>query len=207
MKSIVLLFLVFVAGALAQESPKKLKVAVYYETLCGDSKRFIRSQLGPVKKSAIGNHFDVELVPYGKASTVKVSPTSYSFECQHGKPECDGNKMHACAIKHIDSPELAMDFIRCSMSTSYPPTSLSECSQKLEIDSTKIKACSDSFEGEELLAANGNKTHALSPKLYFVPWITFNGEFTEDNLQNSQSNFKNVVCDELSTLGVNESEC
>jgi len=207
MKSIALLFLVFVAGASAQESAKKLKVSVYYETLCGDSKRFIRSQLYPVKTSPLGEHFDVELVPYGKASTVKVSETSYSFECQHGKPECDGNKMHACAIKHINSTELALDFITCSMRTSYPPTSLSECSEKLGIDTTNIKACADSFEGQELLAANGKQTHALSPKLYFVPWITYNDVFTEDNLQNSQTNFNSVVCEELSSLGVEGPDC
>jgi len=41
---------------------------VYYETLCPDSKRFIKNQLYPVKKSSLGQSFDVQLVPYGKAT-------------------------------------------------------------------------------------------------------------------------------------------
>jgi hypothetical protein len=48
-----------------------MKVSVYYETLCGDSKRFIKTQLYPVKKSSLGQYFDVELVPYGKAMVKK----------------------------------------------------------------------------------------------------------------------------------------
>lgn len=46
---------------------ERLKVSVYYETLCGDSKRFIKNQLYPVKKSALGKYFDIDFVPYGKA--------------------------------------------------------------------------------------------------------------------------------------------
>jgi interferon gamma-inducible protein 30 len=131
---------------------------------------------------------------------------------QHGGEECEGNKMHACALKYINSTELQLDFIFCSMSTRNPPQSLTSCSTKLEIDqklSSEISTCAEGSEGSELLNRNGIQTHALKPKLYFVPWITYNGVFTAENLQNSQDNFKTVLCDELKKInnGVSPTEC
>lgn len=186
-------------------SEQKLKVAVYYETLCGDSKRFIKTQLYPVKSSSLGEYFDVELVPYGKALT-EVSGNTYEFSCQHGSAECEGNKMHACAIKYLNT-STGLDFIYCSMSKRSPPDTLDECSTQLGISPIQISQCAEGQEGSELLAANGEKTHALKPSLYFVPWITYNGKFTSENLQNSQSNFKAVVCEELGNMGVSPAEC
>lgn len=63
------------------------------------------------------------------------------------------------------------------------------------------------FLGSELLAQNGEKTHALRPTLYFVPWITYNDKFTDSNLQDSQHSFKSVVCKELKNNGVSANEC
>lgn len=185
---------------------EKLKVEVYYETLCGDSKRFITRQLYPVKTSSLGEYFDVEFVPYGKATTTG-SSGSYGFTCQHGQKECDGNKMHACALKHVNSTELKVEFIHCSMSTKSPPKSLPECAEKLQVNTTDIEACIEGEEGDELLASNGRQTHALRPKLYFVPWIRYNKVFTEENLENSQHNFKSVLCAELKKSEVNPPEC
>lgn len=93
------------------------------------------------------------------------------------------------------------------MSAKSPPQTLTECARKLDIDETEIRKCAEGLEGSQLLAINGEKTHSLVPKLYFVPWVTFNGEFTSDNLQNSQVDFKTVVCNELKTNGVSVTEC
>jgi len=176
----------------------KLKVGVYYETLCGDSKRFIRSQLYPLMKEGADEYLDVEFIPYGKATTT-VSGSSFTFSCQHGKPECNGNKMHACAIKYL-SKEQQLEFVKCSMTASYPPDSLDDCSEELGIKEEtfkQIKECSNTAEGKSLLANHGEMTNALSPKLFFVPTVTYNGVFDQDKMWTSQANFKRVVCDEL----------
>lgn len=115
--------------------------------------------------------------------------------------------MHACALKYVNSTQTQLEFIHCSMSTRSPPSSLTECGTKLEIETEEISTCAEGSEGSKLLARNGERTHALVPKLYFVPWITYNGEFTEENLQNSQDNFKTVVCSELKKTGVSPVEC
>lgn len=45
----------------------KVKVRVYYEALCPDSKHFFMKHLAPVAQK-LSDFVDVTLVPYGKAS-------------------------------------------------------------------------------------------------------------------------------------------
>lgn len=75
------------------EVPAQVPVAVYYETLCPDSIKFITSQLYPVYTSGLKSRLNVTLVPYGKA--VKNSgPNGVTFECRHGPVECYGDKVN-----------------------------------------------------------------------------------------------------------------
>lgn len=46
----------------------QLNVAVYYESLCPDSARFIVEQVQPLMRGPLGKYVDVTLVPFGKAN-------------------------------------------------------------------------------------------------------------------------------------------
>lgn len=48
------------------ELAEKVKITVYYEALCSDSRFFILKQLVPAYET-IPDYLDVDLVPYGKA--------------------------------------------------------------------------------------------------------------------------------------------
>ncbi|CAL8103517.1 unnamed protein product [Orchesella dallaii] len=189
----------------ANKRVAKPLVQVYYESLCGDSRRFIQRQLYPVKTSPLGEHFYVDLIPYGKASTTQ-SGDSYTFDCQHGPDECKGNKLHACAIRHLNE-SMSFEFVHCSMVANYPPNALDECTTKLGVEKEEIKKCVEGSEGSELLARHGERTHRLTPKLYFVPWITYNGIFNEKKFQQSLSDFKSVICSVLKDEGKTPESC
>jgi len=93
------------------------------------------------------------------------------------------------------------------MSSNYPPNALDECTKKLGIEKAEIKQCVEGKEGSELLAKNGERTHGLTPKLYFVPWITINGIFNEEKFQQSLTDFKAVICKELQDDGKAPESC
>lgn len=169
-------------------------LTVYYESLCTDSVRFIVEQLYPVKQSPLGRYIDVTLIPYGKAS-YKTEGSDVIFQCQHGPNECYGNKVHACAIQHIQvnsyqntktKESLTLDYITCLMRTwmtfkdnVYPGK---KCSIENQLPNWNvIEECANNTEGSKLLQGYGERTEQLNPKLSVVPTITFHHQ-TDDDL-------------------------
>ena len=59
---------------LFQFQPSKVQVEVYYETLCPDTRYFIRQQLYPVWQD-LKHIMDIHWKPYGKATVSKLVPT------------------------------------------------------------------------------------------------------------------------------------
>lgn len=45
------------------------------------------------------------------------SDDGISFNCQHGKSECAGNKAHSCALHLAPNEEAAVKFAACAMSS------------------------------------------------------------------------------------------
>jgi hypothetical protein len=73
-----------------------VKVSLYYESLCPDSRRFVINQLAPhYINDGLVDSIDLQIVPFGKASKiVNETDGSVTFDCQHGEQECWGNKLH-----------------------------------------------------------------------------------------------------------------
>ena len=63
-----------------------------------------------------------------KSSNDISSNDVYAFNCQHGPPECEGNKVHACVVKYVTDDEKRMDFIHCMIDDNYKPV---ECGEKV----------------------------------------------------------------------------
>ncbi|XP_025156551.1 uncharacterized protein LOC105186426 [Harpegnathos saltator] len=185
----------------AQLSPERniVKVDVYYESLCGDSKRFIITQLAPSYEQ-LKDYIHVTLIPYGKATHARESATSpWQFQCQHGPAECRGNKAQACAINAIKFSEVAenqeqlmVNVVSCAMSSKNPSTAVPQCARDVGLsEETRraIDSCTKSSLGDDLLAANGDKTAALNPPLTFVPTIVINGVYSKENEDEALRNF------------------
>lgn len=104
--------------------------------------------------------------------------------------------MHACAIKYI--PETVItEFIICTMSTKDPPNAGRKCAQSLHVDFAPVQSCSNSEEGDQLLFNYGLRTKNLQPPHQYVPWILFDGKFSEDDNQKADTDLVRAICSKL----------
>jgi len=150
----------------------KVLVTVYYEALCPDTKNFIINQLVPTYH-LLHKYIDLELIPYGNAKTKKDANGNLEFRCQHGPSECLGNKLHACAIKYQPDIMNQLKFVACFIYDALIPFEAAEkCTKDSEINYKDIAKCANSSEGSLLLEVYGEKTHAVSPRITFIPTIT-----------------------------------
>ncbi|KAL2090209.1 hypothetical protein ACEWY4_014897 [Coilia grayii] len=165
-----------------------VEVTLYYESLCPGCRSFITQQLYPTW-TLLKDIMRVNLVPYGNAQEMQ-----NMVICQHGEPECHGNMIEAC-ILHTSSNE-AFHIINCMESASNVLTAAQPCLQLFAPTITweTISACVRGPLGRSLIHENGAKTRALNPKHTHVPWVTFNGVYTNEWEDQAMSSLFHLVC-------------
>ncbi|KAF5308634.1 hypothetical protein FQR65_LT06095 [Abscondita terminalis] len=174
-----------------------LKVSIYYESLCPDSIRFLTNQLYPAYYK-INSSLALDFVPYGKASHT-CDGDRCQFSCQHGPNECSGNKYQACGLKEHQSQDQQIEFVNCVMGASNPSaeSTIANCAPKLGVPIETILECASSSKGDQILARLGDQTHAVDPKIYFIPTIVFNDSYDFDQHWGSISDFLGTACKAL----------
>merc|ERR1712154_120786 len=186
------------AGLVVREvEGPSVKLSVYYESLCGDSIRFITTQLFPAwQHFADDQTLQLDLVPFGKADFAANGP-SWDFECQHGPEECRGNKVQACILDKVKDPQEYVPLITCLMDSQFPPDAAGECIADLGTDSITVKEvedCVESDAGSALLYINGLRTKSLEPSLTFVPWLLYNDVYTDGSQAGGLDNLIKEIC-------------
>ncbi|XP_036325388.1 GILT-like protein 3 [Rhagoletis pomonella] len=174
-------------------SDQLLKVGVYYETLCPDSREFVRNSL---YDAMIINdwikYIDLELVPYGKVTSWTDPTTNITtLFCQHGHSECEQNALHACIVEHNDVKD-QVKLISCLMNGH--AKNLDECGNDLVIDVSAVKECKAKRSTTDILKKYGEKTDALD--ISFVPSVTFDEKFDRWRQRYFIYNFSVVFCRE-----------
>ncbi|XP_029970501.1 gamma-interferon-inducible lysosomal thiol reductase [Salarias fasciatus] len=168
-----------------------VQVEVYIESLCPDCRMFVSEMLFPTWLM-LNDIMTVTLVPYGNAEET-FDGKKYIFECQHGEQECLGNMIETCllnmtkaAFQIINCMESAADVIKAaeSCANAYSP----------ELDWAGVMTCVKGDLGNALMHQNALKTKALKPPHEYVPWITINGEHTEQIQQKAESSLFTLVC-------------
>ena len=206
MKFTVILLALVGFTAAAEPAVKPVKISLYYESLCPDSRAFVLTQLAPTYEK-LAAHLTLDLVPFGNVNVTHASNSSTPrFACQHGPAECYGNIAEACVIAH-QPPAAALSFVQCMFLgvhrsvDSWKDTHFNAeaCANLLFSNwgSTDLKKCIDGPEGEKLIEANWKKTEALKPKHTGVPWILVNeAVHTPEMQRQAQFSLKDYLCKE-----------
>uniref|UniRef100_A0A182SZ30 Gamma-interferon inducible lysosomal thiol reductase n=1 Tax=Anopheles maculatus TaxID=74869 RepID=A0A182SZ30_9DIPT len=202
-------FLLLSIFAVACYGQSKVPVYVYYESLCPDSAAFVNDQLYPVAK-AFKKNLELHLVPFGK-STYMTQGSEVMFTCHHGENECYGNKVHACAIQHIQGnsyqptiskEDLTLEYVNCLMHRAQLkdgafPTK--RCADEVKIDQWQaIMDCANSTEGSQLLKQHGDVTNKLQSPLKSVPTVAFKQTYDDELQKLSVRSFRHALCKNLS---------
>merc|ERR1712055_16759 len=182
---------VLLVGASAQDP---VKIDFYYEGLCPYCEDTFLDQLYPTYQE-LKDIMDVSINAFGNANYYHKEGGGWLFTCQHGQTECRINMMHACAHLSISDFDLEMDFVKCTLESDYPANAGPQCAAISNVDWTPIESCWNSRDGEEALHDVAVKQEQLNPSLYFVPWITVNDYFSEDQVGDCQTDMMAVVCD------------
>ncbi|XP_022067526.1 gamma-interferon-inducible lysosomal thiol reductase [Acanthochromis polyacanthus] len=169
-----------------------VSITLYYESMCPDCRLFITQQLFPTWMM-LQDIMAVTLVPYGNAQEF---PSANSpFSCQHGEPECRGNMIEACII-HLTGPSAAFHIIYCMESSADVLSAAQPCLQLYapSVSWSTVDSCVEGDLGYQLMHKNAVMTRALNPAHTFVPWVTVNGEYTEENEDKVMSSLFQLVC-------------
>uniref|UniRef100_A0A3B1JC07 Gamma-interferon-inducible lysosomal thiol reductase n=1 Tax=Astyanax mexicanus TaxID=7994 RepID=A0A3B1JC07_ASTMX len=175
-----------------KSSAPPVNISLYYESLCPGCRQFLVLQLMPTF-FMLNDIMNVELVPYGNAQETG-PPGNYVYTCQHGPEECTGNMIETCMLNKMgDDAYLAINCMEMSVDVLKAAKPCSELfTEKSYWDD--IQKCVSGAEGNKLMHLNAVKTGALKPPHEYVPWVTVNGEHSEDLQQKAMSSLFNLVC-------------
>jgi interferon gamma-inducible protein 30 len=194
----------------------KIKVQVYYESLCPDSRQFINTQLAPVGKDLL-QYLDIKFIPFGK-SNYSTLGSDVRFDCHHGPNECYGNKIHACIIENVQTdsyrPEtreqLILQYIDCMMGLSRQDAEfpIEKCATNIKYKNWEnIRDCANFTSGSKLLQQFGDQTMNFQNPLQSVPTIVFKDKYDMDVQRRALADFQKLTCDMLKTENIRAVEC
>jgi interferon gamma-inducible protein 30 len=173
----------------------RVKVDFYFESLCPYCQQYM---VGALKTAANTADFwkicDFNLYPYGNARRQQ-NGSSWSFTCQHGVRECEGNFIETCALKLYDKYTQALPFIICLETNSNDWTAQGKkCAQQLSLDWNAISTCATSSAGVNYLVEMAVATENLVPAHTYVPWVVVNGVHSASSENAVQANMVRYVC-------------
>ncbi|XP_037775237.1 uncharacterized protein LOC119572288 [Penaeus monodon] len=170
----------------------RVKVSVYFESLCSDSIKFFKNQLYPVWQD-LQDIMDLEFIPFGKARATPTETGDYEFQCQHGPDECYGNRVMSCAQNSLPIGT-QVEFFQCMMTKRYPAFFGKQCSEEVGIAWAPLQECAKSVRGAVMLYQNGVRTASLKPQVHFIPTITINGRYDNRRLRVSLMALRSQIC-------------
>ncbi|XP_076928326.1 gamma-interferon-responsive lysosomal thiol protein-like [Bidens hawaiensis] len=190
--SVVLLLIVSFIATLVMPAPSpaygdKVKLNLYYESLCPYCRNFILNDLPKIYDNGLIEIVDLKLSPYGNAKLLD-NGTIVSW-----KRECMLNTVEACAINAYPAMTEHLRFISCVerfADQGKHHDKWKTCFQKLKIGPEDVTNCIKSGLGYALELQYADEIGALQPPHRYVPWVTVDGQ----PLYEDYENFTIYVC-------------
>jgi len=183
-----------------------VQLQLYFEAECPFCQNFIVGSL----QEAWSHGADFQkvcnftLYPYGNAKEKTGDDGSYTYQCQHGERECQGNLVEACVVGLSDNNAtfyMPFMFEFEGLLKKDGDTDVMKLAQKagntIGWSAQTVTDLGDCFSGPQ-----GNKfqhnmavlTSQLDPPHQYVPWLVLNGKHTDDIQQDCQSNLIQCIC-------------
>ena len=70
-----------------------------------------------------------------------------------------------------------------------------QCAKNASLDFEKIQNCTNSRQGNQLQHAYAVQTENTKPKDGFVPWVTLNGNHTDDIQDRAETDLIRLLCE------------
>lgn len=168
------------------DSGLKVKLSVFFESLCPDSRRFFTNELEP-NIHDLKDLIQLELVPFGKARIISTE----RMICQHGANECDGNRIMACIIARNAEVEQTVKTISCLFEND-PQSSIEQCVKQFlpDVQPADIENCRQSKESFAMMEEAERKTGRLN----YVPHLRINDKASNEIQMDCEQNLKTCIC-------------
>lgn len=172
-----------------QNQTQKLKLTVYHESLCPDSRRFFLEQLVPTYRK-LGDYIELVSIPFGHARTIQPD----RMICQHGARECQRNRLMACIqTKGSNNMSEIVESLGCLfLAEESPKDCLAKHMPTADYDGT-IQTCQKSQESFILM----EEYEKITGRIGYVPKITLNDEYSEDIQDNCEHRLLEHLCKNL----------
>ncbi|KAL5701835.1 hypothetical protein ACHQM5_027129 [Ranunculus cassubicifolius] len=177
----------FFSSSFSVTPNEKVKLDLYYETLCPACSDFMVNGLPEIFDNGLIKYVDLNLVPYGNARL-----NSGNITCQHGDDECKLNMVEACAIQAWPKVYKHYVFIYCveNLVVNNNYTEWESCYADTGFDKKPITNCLNSSMGKQLELRYANETASLKPPHQYVPWVVVNNK----PLKEEYGKFMSFIC-------------
>ncbi|XAR55793.1 hypothetical protein NMG60_11035996 [Bertholletia excelsa] len=174
----------------SSSSPQKVKLSLYYESLCPYCANFIVNSLSKIYENGLISIVDLNLVPWGNAYLID----NTTWVCQHGPEECQLNTVEACAISvwPDQGAHYSFRFIKCveRLHLENKHSAWESCFGAEKMNSKSIFDCYNTGLGFQLERSFADETARLNPPHRFVPWVIVDNQ----PLENDYENFMAYIC-------------
>merc|ERR1711976_612224 len=164
----------------------KISIQLSFESLCPGCGQVITTSFGPAIEKGLLDMVDFDLVPYGNASESQVGD-KYSFQCQHGEEECQGNILDNCIMAHAKDAKTGFLSVVCieeyaNVQGQGFDSALKTCSSKYNFSAADVTTCQKGDEGNKLEHAAAQRTPSDHS---YVPWLVVDGSHPGENDENA----------------------